>query len=192
MNREKRHSETRRRYTLKLQSYDYSQSGSYFVTMCTHKRKCLFGHIVDGQMELSRIGKIARGCRSEIPEHFRNTQLNGFMVMPNHIHGIIFIVGVQCIEPLQNQYQHIIPKSIGSIIRAYKAAVTRRSRNKGFEYFRWQRNYEHIIRSEKELGNIREYMVNNPLKWKLDRENPFSINSNLGYSQYFKGIYEKQ
>jgi REP element-mobilizing transposase RayT len=93
--------------------------------------------------------------------------------MPNHIHFIITIVGVQNFEPLQNNYQKIIAKSIGSIIRAYKASVTTWCRKNGFPKFKWQRNYfEHIIRNEEDHFRIKEYIQNNPLQWNIDEENP--------------------
>jgi putative transposase len=111
-----------------------------------------------------------------------------FVVMPNHIHGIIVIHdGVQNFEPQPdnppisgiaparriNQYQHIIPASIGSMVRAYKAAVTLWNRRNGWGDFKWQRNfYEHIIRNEEELRRIQEYIVNNPLEWEKDKLNP--------------------
>jgi len=86
---------------------------------------------------------------------------------------IISIGGVQNFEPLQNKYQRIIPKSIGSIIRSYKAAVTMWRRINGYSNFKWQRNYfEHIVRNDSDLFRIKEYIRNNPLQLELDEENP--------------------
>ncbi|MCI0708340.1 MAG: hypothetical protein L0Y80_12750 [Ignavibacteriae bacterium] len=169
------------RRSIRLKEYDYSQEGAYFITICTYERECVFGNIVEEKMNLSSIGKIADECWVKIPEHFPNVQLDEHVVMPNHIHGILCItdrVGVQYIEPLQrqNRYQHVIPKSLGSIIRSYKAAVTRIShRNKSLE-FKWQRDYyEHIIRNEKELIRIRQYIADNVLRWFYDEENPINV-----------------
>ena len=96
-------------------------------------------------MCLSEWGEIVAVCWDEVPRHFRDVELDGFIVMPNHLHGIIIIqnVGVQNFEPLQkqNMFQHIIPKSLGSIIRTYKSAVTHWCRNNGYGNFEWQRNY---------------------------------------------------
>ena len=128
-------------------------------------------------MILSEIGKIVFDYWFEIPKHFQNVKLDEFCVMPNHIHGILLLnnVGVQNFEPLRNKFQHIIPKSIGSIIRTYKTAVTHWSKQNDYNFF-WQRNfYEHIIRNENELNEIREYINNNPLQWELDNENPENI-----------------
>mgnify|MGYP001114696632 CR=1 FL=1 len=153
-------------------------SGAYFVTICCHNRECLFGEIADDGIKLNLIGEISKKYWLRINEHYKNTNLDNFIIMPNHIHGIIIInniVGVQYIEPLHNEYQHIIPKSIGSIIRTYKSTVSRWCNKNGYNNFKWQRNYyEHIIRNEKELNQIREYIINNPLKWEFDEENPNS------------------
>ena len=161
------------RKSVRLKEYDYSQSGEYFVTICTHNHECTLGEIINGEMRLNEIGKIVGKCWKEIPSHFTNVGLDEFVVMPNHLHGILTInepwvenvqpntnVGVQNFEPLpQNTYQHIIPKSLGSIIRSYKAAVTHECRECGYHDFRWQRNYyDRIIRNDKELDNIREYI----------------------------------
>ena len=82
----------RRRRSIRLKGYDYSQPGAYFVTICTHERRCLFGDVVDGEMRLNELGKIARQCWLAIPEHFPHARLDEFVIMPNHVHGIIWIV----------------------------------------------------------------------------------------------------
>jgi len=174
--------ESRRRRSIRLKGYNYAQEGAYFVTVCTHHGKCHFGEVKDDVVQLSKVGNMAKRNWNEIPSHFDNCRLDEFIVMPNHIHGIIILehVGVQYIEPLlqQHDYQRIISKSIGSIIRSYKASVTRWCRSNEFESFRWQRNYyEHIIRDEAELNEIRQYIIFNPLKWSLDEENPENWNS---------------
>ena len=170
--------EKHRRRTIRLQDYDYSQAGAYFITVCTKNRERLFGDVVGETMNLSVVGKMAKMFFEAIPSHFQSVALDEFIVMPNHLHGIIIIqnVGVQNFEPLQKQniFQHIIPKSLGSIIRTYKSAVTHWCRNNGYGNFVWQRNYhEHIIRKEEALNCIREYIMTNPLSWDLDKENPY-------------------
>lgn len=184
----------RERKLNRLKGYDYSQDGFYFVTICVQDRKCFFGDVKNGQMELSIVGKEAEKCWLEIPNHFPDAKLDEFVVMPNHLHGIIVIKcsinyqqtvncrGVQLNAPTSkpdNYYSRISPQknTLSVIIRTYKAAVTRWCRNNGFEYFKWQRNYhDHIIRSEKELNAIRQYITDNPLNWQLDSENPHSEN----------------
>ena len=169
------------RRSIRLKEYDYSQNGGYFITICSYGWKCLLGNVFDGIVKLSPIGKRAFKFWIEIPSHFENVKLDKFIIMPNHIHGIVMIysdVGVQNFEPLQkqNRFQKIIPESIGSIIRTYKSAVTHWCKENGYEHFKWQRNYyEHIIRNEDDLKQIREYIIHNPLKWELDSENPKNI-----------------
>jgi len=181
------------RRSIRLKEYDYSQAGGYFITICIQDSKHIFGRIRDGFVELSKIGKIANEFWFEIPKHFEDVELDEFVIMPNHLHGIICIndmdVGVQNFEPLQKQsrFQHIITKSIGSIIRAYKSSVTHWCRQNGYEGFRWQRNYwEHVIRNEEKLYKIRQYIQNNPLKWHLDRENPKREGTNKLEEEIFK------
>ncbi len=169
-----------KRKSIRLKGYDYSQQGMYFVTVCTNDHHFLFGHIAEERMILNNAGRFANKCWLEIPEHFPHVALDEFIVMPNHIHGIINIdtmnnVGVHNLEPLrkQNKYQQIIPKSIGSIIRGFKIGVTKCFRKNTNVYNVWQRNYyEHIISNERKLNKISEYIINNPLKWLFDRENP--------------------
>ena len=174
------------RRSIRLQGYDYSSSGAYFVTLCTQNRECVFGEIVEGEMRLSPIGRIALQCWQGIPDHFKNVQLDAYVIMPDHVHGIVIIqneaeVGVRHVELRQNTFQHIVPNSLSSIVLQYKASVTRICRRENFTRFRWQRNYyEHIIRREKDYHAIQRYIIDNPFKWHFDAEN-------LGKRQSWKG-----
>ncbi len=180
----------------RLEGYDYSSIGGYFVTICTRDRKCLFGEIVHGKMKLSAIGEIARQYWQEIPEHFDNTDLDEFVMMPNHVHGIILILQQKpddCRDVACNVSTHNVstdshsknlamsaispkPGSLGTIIRSYKSAVTRWRGKNNYPQFSWQpRFYDHIIRNEKSLAAIRQYIYNNPTKWQIDRENSESV-----------------
>ena len=180
----------RHRRSARLKGYDYSKPGWYFVTICTWKKEPFLGKIENGNIILSEVGRVVYKHWMEIPEHFLSISLDELVIMPNHLHGILRIdevdpnVGVQYIEPLQkrqtHQYQHIISQSIGSIIRAFKASVTRHCRRNDLD-FAWQRNfYDHIIRGDKQLHAIREYIQNNPLNWEWDTES----NSFLKKSPY--------
>ena len=129
-------------------------------------------------MVLSPIGKIAQEYWVEIPEHFKHIELDEFVVMPNHIHGIIIINDnrrdTACRVPT-NQFGKPVPGSLPTIIRSYKSAVTKQinERRKRPGKKLWQRNfYEHIIRNDKELPQIRKYIIDNPMKWQLDNEHP--------------------
>ncbi len=142
--------------------WDYGANGRYFVTICTQKRECFFGMVVDGKMKLSDIGKIAHACWSEIPHHFPFVQLDAFVVMPNHVHGIVVIDKPDDTFGPQS-------KNLASIIRGFKIGVTKNVRliDPGFA---WQPRYhDHIIRNEKSYQNISEYIINNPAKWKEDK-----------------------
>jgi REP element-mobilizing transposase RayT len=173
----------------RLKGYDYSQAGEYFVTICTDNHRCLFGAVIEEEMRSSPVGKIAKSCWEKIPKHFRNVELDEFVIMPNHVHGIIIIndnrrdvqlnvstdrINISSKNDL-NASTELSPKrgTLSVIIRTYKAAVTTECRRKGYNEFQWQsRFYEHIIRDEKDLQSIREYIINNPIKWFSDEENP--------------------
>jgi REP element-mobilizing transposase RayT len=163
-----------------LREYDYSQTGAYFITICTHERICLFGDIMNGEMRLNDAGWIVQQCWDQIPEHSPHVELGEFIVMPNHVHGIIVIaetpnVGARHAVPLPEKFCKPVPGSIPTIVRSFKSAVTKRInelRNTPGAPV-WQRNYyEHIIRNEESLNRIRKYIANNPTQWELDRENP--------------------
>ena len=165
-----------RRRSVRVPVYDYSQPGAYFITAVAYQRQCLFGDIVDGKMRLNKFGKIAEACWHEVPDHFRNVELGTFVVILNHVHGIIvinkFIVGAQHAAPLQT---NVKPGSLGAVVRSYKSAVTKRinEMEKSPGAVVWQRNYyEHIIRNETEWNNIHLYIESNPINWDDDDENP--------------------
>ena len=175
------------RRSIRFKGYDYTSPGWYYITICTHQQECIFGNIRNGEMVLSPIGKIAQKYWLEIPDHFKHVELDEFVVMPNHIHGIIIINdnrrGVRSNAPTEpnnninpeNYFSQISPQSgtLGVIIRAYKSSVTRWCRKNNYDQSIWQRNYyEHIIRNDKELYEIRKYIINNPMKWELDNEHP--------------------
>ena len=172
-------SQRRHRRSIRLLGYDYSQAGAYFVTVCAHDRMCLFGEIADGKMRLNEAGRIVQQCWNQIPEHFPHVELGEFIVMPNHVHGIVVIaetpnVGARHAVPLPEKFCKPVPGSIPTIVRSFKSAVTKRiNEMRGTPGVPvWQRNYyEHVIRNDESLHCIREYIINNPLQWDMDREN---------------------
>jgi len=174
--------EKHHRKSIRLKYYNYLETGGYFVTICALNRKSIFGDIKKDQMVLTLRGRIATDCWEEIPKHFCNVSLDEFVIMPNHLHGIIMINengrGKACLAPTNRQFGRPIGNSLFSIIGSFKSAVTKRI-NKTFHTLGisvWQRNYyEHIVRNEKELNKIREYIINNSLKWNEDEENPENI-----------------
>jgi len=164
------------RKSIRLKGYDYSQAGLYFVTICCQDRMCLFGNVIADKMILNDAGKIADNCWMEIPKHFPNAVLHEYIVMPNHVHGIIELidvanVGAKNFSPLQHSPLFKSPsKTIGSIVRGFKIGVTKWFRNNTDIETVWQRNYhEHIIRNGQSYQTISEYIINNPAKWKDDK-----------------------
>jgi len=167
------------RHSLRLQGYDYAQEGAYFVTVCTRGKECVFGGVVDGEMQLSEIGKVIEECWRAIPRHFPNVTSDVFVVMPNHVHGILMITGTgrgtACRAPTTERFSHPVANSLPTVIRSFKSVVTRRvgKLHNALGISLWQRNYyEHIIRSEESLEEIRRYIAENPFRWANDRENP--------------------
>ena len=184
------------RRSYRLKDYDYTQPGAYFVTICTKDRVCSLASIKDGHLVLTEIGETANNRWLEIPEHFPRMRLDAYVIMPNHLHGLIFIeaisnsVGVQDLEPLRNRFQHIQPQSIGSAMRSFKAAVSSECKQTIDADFRWQRNfYDHVIRSEKELECIRNYIMRNQLLWSSDVENVERTDRTLDSGAYYQKVY---
>ena len=170
--------EKHHRRSIRLKNYDYTRSGAYFATICTKDRACAFGAAENGNIRLNNVGKIAQAAWNDLPERFPSIGLDAFIVMPNHVHGIIFIIGAQFIEPnaippvLNSGVINHAP-TLGRILRAFKATSTRLIRQAGGTDFAWQRNYyEHVIRSEESLNRIRQYIFDNPVRWTMDPENP--------------------
>jgi REP element-mobilizing transposase RayT len=163
------------RRSIRLKDYDYSQPGEYFLTICTNNHECIFGNIIHEEMKLSTEGTIAQRCWEEIPKHFSNVQLDEYIIMPNHIHGILILtesmVGTRHAVSLREQFAKPIIGSVPTIVRSFKSAATKRIheiRNTPSLPV-WQgRFFERIIRNDKELYNIREYIFNNITKWALD------------------------
>jgi len=170
------------RRSVRLPDFDYSSPGAYFVTICTKDWENLFGEINDGEMILSRFGETARKCWQEILAHYPFIELDEYVIMPNHIHGILFIrdkinVGANNHSPIPIirspgwKGSNGTSETIGAVIRGFKIGVTKWSRSNTEIYAIWQRNYfESVIRNESELNAIRKYIYENPLKWDLDHE----------------------
>jgi len=173
--------ETFRVESTRLKEWDYSNPWWYYVTINTKNHIHYFGKIVNEEIVLNEIGIHARKTWEEIPNHFQNIELDYFVIMPNHIHGIIIInknsKDVAC-NVSTNKYSQISPKgnSLSVIVRSYKSAVAKFAHENGLMSFSWQeRFYDRIIRNEKELYNIRKYIEQNPLKWELEKDNHENI-----------------
>ena len=162
----------RYRKNSRLKDFDYSQPGYYFVTLCTKDKINYFGKVTDSEISLNRLGKIAEYNWEQIPKHYQNVQIDTYIIMPNHIHGIIIINEAQIINQLKFERSSTIPRYglLSKIINSYKNIVTKTIKSEfGETQFRWQRSfYEHIIRSENSLSSIREYILQNPLKLLIE------------------------
>jgi REP element-mobilizing transposase RayT len=167
------------RRSIRLPGYDYSQPGFYFVTVCSQRRKPIFGRVVEGEVVLSEEGEIAREewFRTASLRDYVNLYENELVVMPNHIHGVIHFVpnvGARRRRAPTDPEKFGSPSvgSLSTVMRAFKSNVTRRI---NLMYGTpgkviWQRNYyEHVIRGEEELYRIRRYISENPLRWSQDR-----------------------
>jgi len=162
------------RRSIRLKGYDYAQAGTYFVTICTRDRLCLFGEIGDNKMRLNEAGLMVDTAWQDLPHHYPYVQLDEYVIMPNHVHGTI-IVGAG-LKPAPTN--HAVPTKrhgLPEIVRAFKTFSARRiNRGRATPGVPvWQRNYyEHVVRNEESLNHIRHYIIDNPQRWALDRENP--------------------
>jgi putative transposase len=158
---------SRNRKTIRLKEYDYSTPAGCFVTICVQGHECILGNINNEEMQLSPQGKIAETCWHQIPEHFPHAALDAFVVMPNHIHGIIYLY-----DASRGEVTSPLPlPTLGKVVAYYKYQSTKQMNaitgNIGAKI--WQRNYyEHVIRNAKELEHIRRYILGNPIMWVLE------------------------
>ena len=172
----------------RLKNYDYASDGAYFITICTKNREHFFGKIIEKKLQESEQSKICKTCWLDLPNHYGNCVLDAFVIMPNHIHGIIFIKNVETgfkyvstekIKTNAHQKRH----SISEIIRGFKTFAARKindfQKTQGTPF--WQsRFHDHIIRGEEELNRIRVYIQNNPINWEKDRNNAVGFSDSSG------------
>ena len=184
--------ENHHRQSIRLKEYDYKLPGGYFVTIISHRRACLYGEIENGEINLSQIGQMVEACWYSIPNKSNNIELDEFILMPNHLHGIVLIyeapgkgeafsgmntsqsvLNSENASPLQPRGKQ--SGSLSAVVQNFKSVSTRRVNQKYFKSGNkiWQRNYyERIIRNDRELNAIRQYILENPLNWEMDKENP--------------------
>jgi REP element-mobilizing transposase RayT len=188
------------RKSLRLKGYDYAQAGAYYVTIVTQGRECLLGEIVDREMLLNEYGEVVQKWWNEIPIHFPNVELGAFVIMPNHIHGIVFITterrgevisphkdpnnniqaaNIEETNNLDGETPPLRKPTLGQIVAYFKYQSTKEmnqieTKNAITKF--WQRNYyEHIIRDEKDLQNKTDYIDANPILWDEDDDNPKNV-----------------
>ena len=167
-----------RRRSIRLRGYDYSTPGAYFITVCTQNRLPLFGEVANDKMASNRLGEVVQNSWEKLPDHYDDLILDAFVLMPNHVHGVIILedgttgvgAGFKPALPASRR-RHGVPE----IVRAFKTFSARRI-NKMRESPGtpvWQRGfYDHVIRNQHELGRVRAYVMDNPRKWSEDVDNP--------------------
>ncbi len=178
------------RRSIRLKGFDYTSAGAYFLTICVQQGQCTLGEINGGEMHPSIFGRIAAECWDDLPNHYPHLILDAFVVMPNHVHGILVLDDISVgadfkpasttdspdtvgagLKPAPTQ-RHALPE----IVRAFKTFSARRinvmKNVKGIPF--WQRNYyEHIIRNERSYFAIRDYIYDNPINWQKDQLYPY-------------------
>jgi putative transposase len=181
------------RHSLRLKGYDYSQAGAYFVTICAHCRKCLFGEVVGSEMNVNEFGLAVQAVWEDLPVHYPHVMTDAFVVMPNHVHGV-FVLGAEDLavgagfkpartdpsrpadaEGSKSVRTMLRRHGLSEIVRGLKSFSARRINvmrgTSGAAV--WQRNYyEHVIRGDADYNRIAEYVANNPLRWKEDTLHP--------------------
>jgi REP element-mobilizing transposase RayT len=193
------------RRSTRLQNFDYSDEGPYFVTICVHERRCLFGDVVVGEMRLNAIGRAIEEEWKRLPERFSRVVLDEFVVMPNHLHGLLGICGPgrgeACLRPVsvadpkrssgnaegedKLRPYGTMSDSLGRVVQAFKSLTTNvyiaGVKTGGWPRFNkhlWQPNYyDHIVRNNRALDLIRDYIFTNPERWEADHENPLGDGS---------------
>jgi len=174
------------RRSVRMRTYDYATAGIYFVTICTHGKKCMLGRVQEDRAVLSRTGAVVEEHWRAIPEHNPGVELDAFVVMPNHLHGLIILPKARRAQhavPLRNKnilvpertFGALQPRELPTLVRSFKAACTRRvNQLRGAPgQPLWQRGYhEHVVRGDDDLEQLQRYIAENPLRWALDRENP--------------------
>ncbi len=173
-----------RRRPMRLRHFDYASPAAYFVTICTRDRLCILGEVVNGIVSLNENGRLVQRAWKNLPNHYPHVEIDCWVIMPNHIHGILVLTGKggnrvgtkgrAGLKPAPTEGR-AAPHGLPEVVRAFKTFSARRiNLHRGTSGSSlWQRGYfEHVIRSESSLNRIRRYIVENPLRWDEDLENP--------------------
>lgn len=176
------------RRSIRLRGFDYTQEGAYFVTVCTQNRICLFGEVVGEEMRLNETGVLVQTVWNGLPDHYSHVELDAFVIMPNHVHGVVVLAraGFKPPRTTAPTTRHGLPE----IVRAFKTFSARRINamraTPGTSV--WQRNYyEHIIRDDAAFDRIRQYIIENPARWADDPENPMRRSQKSNHIDYKDG-----
>jgi len=180
------------RRSIRLQGYDYSWPGAYFVTVCLKSPECLLGEVIGEEARLNDVGRMIKSWWVKLPVKYPTVGIDEFVIMPNHFHGIVVAGATPCGRPVPGQEPgqahgpaptHPPVPTLGDIVGWFKTMTTneyiRGVKERGRPPFAgrfWQRNYyEHIIRNDDELNRIRDYIQMNPARWAWDRQNASAI-----------------
>jgi putative transposase len=170
------------RKSLRLPFRDYSAPGTYFVTICAENNRCIFGQVEKACVQLTPLGEVVRECWVGIPVHYLNAKLHPFIVMPNHLHGLIELVPTTGkprleIRPRAFDPSGVPPGSLSAIVRSFKAIVTKRAHKEiRLTEEIWHRNYfERVVRDGEEFSNATRYIAENPQRWEWDTRNPQAV-----------------
>jgi REP element-mobilizing transposase RayT len=184
------------RRSIRLKGFDYSSDGAYFLTICVQNRECLLGEIQKENMILNDYGKIVREVWEDLPTTIVDIDLDEYVIMPNHFHAILVIdksvelrdfYGSLNVNDDKDRRKMILPKVVGKFKMLTAKAINQMRGNNGKF---WQRNYyETVIRSEEDLHRIREYIINNPMQWDRDENNPSNLSLIGRKSNYNSTIY---
>ena len=161
------------RKRLRLPDHDYRTPGVYFVTICTHGKECSLAHVHETYHELTKAGQIVLQCWHDLPQHFPRIARDSFIIMPNHVHGIVVTQLLETDDVLRSET--VLDTSLSTVIGYFKSSSARRinllRQTPGSPV--WQRGFhDRVIRGERALAAIRDYVANNPVNWIHDRENP--------------------
>ena len=166
------------RRSIRLPGYNYQQDGIYFITLCAYQNATFFGTICGGEMALGAMGEIVRKEWQRIPTIRKQIKLDHFAILPNHFHGLVIIDNSQvkdlaeCMPGQPGKESHTLRSgSLGAVVGQFKLAVRRQAIRRGLHPPQsiWQRNYyEHIVRDEESLNEIRRYIIANPTRWHED------------------------
>ena len=172
------------RKQLRMFGFDYKTPGYYFVTLCTNDRACLFGEVLNGEICLNAAGKMIENVWRGISERYTGWSVDTLIVMPNHVHAIILFCDKLSDKLTQRPATLSLPELMRNVqsytMTCYRHGVYTKNWLE-FHRYLWQRSYyEHVIRNENSLENIRNYIVNNPAQWELDEDNP--ANAGAGHS----------
>lgn len=160
---------------MRLPGCDYSREGAYFVTICTYAKKCILGAVTGDVVTLTDVGMAVREAWLGLPGRFSTVVLDEFIVMPNHVHGVLVLVGAGFVTPrvrteTMSATQQDRRASVSDVICAFKSISTRMARLKGHDGVLWQRGfYEHIVRDGEDMGNVQRYISENSLRWGVKK-----------------------